>query len=168
MSDVGFTRAKDLWNVPRKYSLPINDERIKWNNKNLIAIRIFNQAGSGGIYSEVPKISQYGLSDYFSFDINDFYKVHDNDFVNREMVLRNKSTHLSARGKLFLTAINTETKKKVFYFESNLLMFPQENKSLFIKLPVSTDPLKLNIIFKDCITDESIKIQDSIPYVLTP
>lgn len=167
-SDQDFTSAKGLWNVPRKYMLSSKDKRILWDKDNVIAIRVFNQYGGGGIYSEVPKISKYGLEDYVNIELNTFYKVNENEYVNREITFRNKSLRLPVYGDLDIIAQNTENKKKVYQKQYVIQLNPGEIKTVFVKLPISTDPLELYLSVNDRNLHQSMSVQDSIPYVLTP
>lgn len=166
--DSSFTSAKGLWNVPRKYMLSIKDKRIQLEKDNVIAIRVFDQYGDGGIYSEVPQISKYGLEEYVSIDLNNFYKVNENEYVNREITVRNKSLHVLVNGDLDIVARNAENEKTVYQNQYVIQLNPGEIKTVFVKLPISTDPLKLYLSVNDHNFHQSMSVQDSIPYVLTP
>ena len=50
--DDAFTKAEmALWNVERVYVLPPDDPRIRWGEENVIAVRVFDQGGQGGLWS---------------------------------------------------------------------------------------------------------------------
>jgi len=59
------------YDVPRKYRIPI--DKIKWNQKNVIAVRIFDGINEGGIYQGPILIRLPGLSEVLdlSFDLQD-------------------------------------------------------------------------------------------------
>lgn len=42
----------DAYNYVRNYQISVNDKRIKWGEKNVIAIRVHNHLGVGGLYNK--------------------------------------------------------------------------------------------------------------------
>jgi hypothetical protein len=167
-SNPNFINPKDLWSIPRKYVLSAKDGRLRWDTKNVIAIRVFNQNGGGGIYSDIPTISRYGLADYLDIDLNNYYKVKDNEYVSRDIILSNKSMRLPINGEMEITARNTENGSMVYQQQYDIILKPGEIKSLFVKLPVSTDPIKLDIKVRDHNFNQTLSLTDSIPYILIP
>ena len=50
--DDAFTKAEmAIWNVERAYVLGPDDPRIRWGEENVIAVRVFDQGGQGGLWS---------------------------------------------------------------------------------------------------------------------
>ena len=68
--DTLFTKApQSLRNVKRPYTLSVNDSRIKWDQKNVIAIRVFDEGAQGGLYTGDQTISMTKISDYLQLII---------------------------------------------------------------------------------------------------
>jgi len=150
----------------RNYRLSILDKRIKWDKENVIAIRIYDQYGNGGMYNSIPYISMVGLEDYLQFDKSKFYKIDSTDNLDKKLIVKNVSQKLLIEGILNTSVISVETKNTIFKQEHLLKLKPQESRSFSIKLPISTDPIVINFYFKDKNLKMEMNEIDSIPYVL--
>jgi alpha-galactosidase len=65
--DTSFVTAPmELWNMERHYALHVDDPRIRWDDENVIAIRVFDQGGQGGLWSGGQHIRMLRLQDYLT------------------------------------------------------------------------------------------------------
>jgi len=55
------------YNEPRNYVIPV--EKIKWDQPNLIAVRVYDAGGNGGIYSDPIELVVKGISDLFVINV---------------------------------------------------------------------------------------------------
>ena len=70
--DTSFTKADvGMWNVPRRYVLSADDPRIRWDQENVIAVRVFDQGGQGGMWSADQAIAMVALREYLITDVGD-------------------------------------------------------------------------------------------------
>lgn len=46
-----------VWDVVREYIIPINDPRLKWDQDNVIAVRVYDEIYNGGLYNGGVNIS---------------------------------------------------------------------------------------------------------------
>ena len=44
------------WNKERNYTLAIDDPRIMWDKENVIAVRVYDQGGGGGMFMAIAKL----------------------------------------------------------------------------------------------------------------
>lgn len=57
------TRIEDLsktpmaWDVDREYTIPLDDPRLRWDQDNVIAIRVYDEIYNGGLYKGLVNIS---------------------------------------------------------------------------------------------------------------
>jgi DUF1680 family protein len=56
------------WNTNRSYIVPFN--LIQWDKENIIAIRVNDTAGNGGIYGRAPSLKDVMLSDVLKINTN--------------------------------------------------------------------------------------------------
>lgn len=80
------------WDVDRDYRVPFS--WIKWDQPNVIAIRVFDLLGGGGMHSDPVQFSVRGLSDYLFLetDFTDPDQVYlGDDAVNINLKLVNKA-----------------------------------------------------------------------------
>jgi alpha-galactosidase len=67
--DTSFLKAdQGLWNADRRYVLSFDDPRIRWDNDNVIAVRVFDAGGQGGMWSGGQVVSMTQLQDYVNID----------------------------------------------------------------------------------------------------
>lgn len=162
-----FTGIPGFWDKERKYVLPVSDKRILWDKENVIAIRIFDQYGGGGIYSKRPALGMLGMEDYITIDQSKFYKVVDNRYVDKMIIIKNTSLTIPIDGVLLLTAKNKALETTVYEERFVIKVSPQRSIELTADLPISTDPLLLTFEIKDDYSKTSTTFQDSIPYNLS-
>jgi len=55
------------WDADREYAIP--PELIRWDQTNVIAVRVYDAGGGGGIYGEAPELTLRGLADLVTIDI---------------------------------------------------------------------------------------------------
>ena len=66
--DTAFLKAPmQLWDYERKYVLSVDDPRILWDKENVIAVRVFDQGGQGGLYTGNQVISMVNIKEYLKF-----------------------------------------------------------------------------------------------------
>lgn len=52
-----FTKGPDLYDQNRVYELAIDDSRIRWGKKNVLAVRVFDKRNGGGMSGGIPYIA---------------------------------------------------------------------------------------------------------------
>ena len=56
------------WNVPRRYV--VSPEWVRWDQENIIAVRVYNGADPGGFYTRPVHVGKPELKDYVSLRLN--------------------------------------------------------------------------------------------------
>lgn len=161
-----FESAQGLWHTRRRYVLPVSDKRILWDRRNVLAIRVFNQYGDGGMYNGIPAVSMLGLEDQLVFEKNNFYKIQDNYWVDKNIVVRNISRQLMIRGKVAIQSTNGPSNAISYASVWDIALMPGQSKAIQVNLPVSTDPVNVSFTFTDEATQLEVNDLDSLPYVL--
>jgi cephalosporin-C deacetylase-like acetyl esterase len=71
------------WDKPRKYMIP--SEKIAWGQENVIAVRVFDQDGNGGLYDGPVQLTVIGIADRIS--IEPFFTQPDQVFLSPDQVV---------------------------------------------------------------------------------
>ncbi|MDP4280848.1 MAG: beta galactosidase jelly roll domain-containing protein [Bacteroidota bacterium] len=165
-----FTKVPDKWNVSRRYVLPVNDPRIKWNGENVIAVRVFDQAGAGGMFAKPFEISMVGLKDHVLFDFTSFaFKYLDDNHLQKDFTIINKSGKGDYNGNLSFTVFSYLNGNKLFEKEFPVTL-KNGNKSTFsfsFKIDPQTQAYAL-VAFKENKSGQSVTEKLEVPYILTP
>lgn len=126
---------QSLWDVKRPYTLSVNDPRIKWDQKNVIAIRVFDEGGRGGLYTGDQTISMTKISDYLAIDNNKSSYKFENSNLSKTITLRNISESYTIEGDFSIKAINKLTGQEIYNDETKkLLLKPGRNQTFVVAL----------------------------------
>jgi cephalosporin-C deacetylase-like acetyl esterase len=122
------------YDEPRKYSIPV--ALVKWDQPNIIAVRVYDHSGNGGIYSEPVQLSVLGLVDKIKID--PVFKNPDRIFkgsntINLQLDAINEFKK-SFVGKLQIKIVS-DFKKPVFETEKDITLISNRKSSIAIVVP---------------------------------
>jgi len=154
----------------RSYTLSLNDRRIFWNKENLIAVRVYDHGGDGGMYEGNYGISVMDVTDYVVINTNDNgFQFGADKKVSKKIMLQSTSEQYDFTGKLRIIITDPVSGAQVFKqtigtdfaktrpFEYTYKAVLSENKSYEVTYSFIEDRSKKEIIAKE-----------GIPYILTP
>jgi len=160
--------ATSKWSIERRYSLSAGDPRILWDKENVIAVRVFDRGGGGGIYSGNLEITTPRLQDYLVFDYNReaFHFVADS--IRKNLWFVNQSQKHGIRGQLNILVknkINDETALDRS-FEINLTQ--EQTQELAYAMKRQTQSSYVQYTFKFFEDETPLVVTEATPYILTP
>lgn len=165
-----FIKIKGKWNLERRYILPVSDPRVLWDKENVIAVRVFDQGGLGGLFSSPYLISMRDIGDYLTIGLQDepFSYIGDN-LLKKKYVLQNISGKEDFVGKLRIKAILYQNGNTVFEKEKDISLKKQAilEDSVEFKSDFS-NPVLFVVSFTENKSGKEITGQAEIPYILTP
>ncbi len=165
-----FIKTQGKWDVPRRYVLAVSDPRILWDKENVIAIRVFDQDGAGGLFDKPYLISMVGLQDYIQFNYsNHAFNFYGDTMVSRQYEIRNLSVKTDFNGKLKLEVRELNNQFLVYSMDTAVIL-PKNSKSTF-EFRFLTDISKPGIAYITFVESQSglpVKGEIEIPYILTP
>jgi hypothetical protein len=166
-SDSAFQNGNGFYLPERKYVISVNHPDILWDKENVIAVRIFDQGGGGGIYGGSPSISMADISQYLVIDKGaDFYKFEENA-VKKTFVVRNNS-NVVLNGNLSIEIKLEESQEQISVTNSEIDLKPGESIAFPVSYVVSDQPTSVHFTFRH--NDSALVINDmeESPYILTP
>jgi alpha-galactosidase len=166
-------RYKEFYYLSRKYKLSVNDPRLKWNQENMLAIRIHDHYLNGGMNSmTAPNRVFAGMIDLKDYLIADLiyqpYKLIKENSFSKILVFKN-TYQKETKGKLLVTIKDDLSGKTVFTSEQQVAFKPGMTDS--VKYEFTADQTKLHKAVYEFYPDDSkIKIcySQEVPYILTP
>jgi len=165
-----FKMFRGVWLLHRKYNLSADDPRIHWDKENVIAVRVWNRGGPGGIYDANPSLRIPGIADFVKIDSKaTVYHIKNATIFDKELQIRNISKNFSFTGQLHTTVKDQITGTIVFEDQSTVTLIKDSiiTQSVhFVTAPGQN--CIANYRFKDTETGEVITMQDPVPYILTP
>jgi len=153
---------------PRSYVIAANNPAILWDKENVLAIRIFDTGGDGGIYGDKFKMSMADLMDNVSINAEADFSYGDKSSLNKSIKIMAASAY-PFKGKLSFTVTDPEN-NSVFYQKENDADFSSGRPFTytFNIADLGKKSYKLTYTFTDEKSGKSISKTESTPYVLTP
>jgi alpha-galactosidase len=153
---------------PGSFSLAVNDPAILWDKENVIAVRIFDTGGGGGVYGEKFRLHMVDLMD--NVDINtdgNFY--YEEKSMSKSIKLKANGGSYSFNGKLNFKLTDPET-DTIVYQKTNEAHFAAHSPFTytFTIARLEKKSYKITYTFTDERSDKQISKTEGTPYILTP
>ncbi len=163
---------KDLnhsyWDVERRYSLSVDDPRIKWDQPNVLAIRVYNWNGPGGIFSGDLCIAMPDISEYFRLNFQRNQFAFKNGQVRKTLEVRNTAGKYDINGEISVLVKNNLNNSTVFSKTWDLHLAPKEKRTLSFTIPEPKQSTLVAYTIKFANSDTILHEQEGVPYILTP
>ncbi len=160
----------ETWNRPRRYVLAANDPRIRWDADNVIAVRVFDRGGLGGMYGPAPYVSMRDVSDYLTVDIyKDPFHITNRTRFRKVIYLRNMSPDHEFSGILNIEVKN-QNNNRVIYTETTSMTVPAGKEIGYTIHYTNLYPGNCLLVcsFEPEHSKELIEESTGVPYILTP
>jgi alpha-galactosidase len=146
------------WNTVRDIHLSSNDPVIHWNGENIIAIKVYDGGGPGGLYGGIPFVGMMNLADGI--------KMNSSTGKINQLVITNMIPH-NVSGTLKITVQNVAANATIQDSSLPLNLKPHTGFSTPIKM-VPGQRLELHATFTEKETGQSVSVTEVPPYILTP
>jgi len=155
------------WPAIRDYHLSITHPAILWDEENIIAIRVYDGGGTGGIFMGNPYIDMVEKMDGISVSMsNQTLKYNTNNTVNATVVIENQFNTI-VPGSIAYVISNTAENKIIFEKKIFIRLKPFEKYGLPIQLP-STEGIQFGYTYISEESTRELKQNIVVPYLLTP
>ncbi len=144
---------KTKYDVPRRYLVPV--DWIKWDQENVIAVRVYNGDNPGGFYEGPVKIGTPALSDYAGFTVREEGGVCKVTFASD---VKTSGTLLVEGKDIYTEKADAPVTRKV-----NL----RPGQPTVLTIPVAP-ARSLSFTYSDKTSGDQLKVAYSTRYILTP
>ncbi len=167
--DQDFTRADQrLWNHDRCYVLAPDDPRILWDQENLLAVRVFDEGGQGGLFSGDQSLRMVRLGDYLEIGAGGRPFDLEGGAGTKGFELRNSSSAHTLKGSFAIRGSDKLTGERVYSERTDVKLAPGDARPVVLKLPHGERSCVVTYEFTFAPTGETVSLQEESPYVLTP
>ncbi len=157
-------RGRNTGNVIRNYRIASNNNAILWDKENVLAIRVYNSRGNGGL-SSIPVISMLGriTGVKIAYTQNPF--VFKDKSISKTITLQNTFA-TSVAGVLSIKAVNDDN-KVVFSSTDAVTLGAMDKKSYNLFFDNSSRTV-VEYKFVENGTNNNLTVTETNPYILTP
>jgi alpha-galactosidase len=167
-ADTPITRAApDLWMTDRTYVLGVHDPRIHWDSVNVIAVRVLDVGGMGGMWSGGQQIRMKRPSDYLSLDLNASPRFTGSS-VMKTFRLKNISTHYHLSGTLEINARGKLDGRRLLHESKRFSLDPESVLEFPLKLSARDQSAVVTYTHLLSPGPDSLVFSEELPYLLTP
>ena len=156
--------VQKAFEIERIYKIAVDNPALEWDKENVLAVKVYDIDGLGGMYEGFPYIQMVDLIDGLVMK-TDFEKDSKGKNICTISIANNYNIRLS--GFLNIEIIDTETDKKETYNKQKINLDP--GKVIVKSIPFSTN--KRYCIRTSYIEEKTKKIKSIdviVPYILTP
>ena len=108
------SKLESKWNIVRNYVLSASDPRLRWDRTNVLAIRVHDAGGPGGITSVPENIRLKGLNDCLAFDVGSkILNPEPDGTLGKTIALKKLCDLPDIKGTLVMAITSTDTKQVV-------------------------------------------------------
>jgi hypothetical protein len=160
----------ETWAKERKYRLAVDDPRILWDRENVLAVRVYDRDGLGGMYGPELYIRMRDVEDYLVVDLHKKpFKITNRVRYRKVIFLRNSSRDHDFSGKLAIEVINQDN-DRVIYSETTTMTVPAGHEVGYTIDYTFLDQsnCQLRCVFESDQSGNKIEAVTGVPYILTP
>jgi hypothetical protein len=152
------------WTALRDYRVATDNSALKWDADNVLAIRVFDGSGGGGMYNGNTLIKMMNLIDGINMKLQ--FVSTETSASEGEIVLHN-SINKNVSGNFTATVTNPETDKVVKNINQNITL--KNNETLVIPVTDKAgERLQIDATFQENQSKQTIHLSQTNPYILTP
>lgn len=153
------------WDEQREYHISTGNPAIKWDADNVIAIKVYDGNGLGGIFGSTPYINMMELTDGIKIDFR-ATQVNTNNKLSTPIVVSD-IINQPITGNLKIKVTDTDGDKVIYEKDRVVTIYPDKNLVADLGLPVNKR-LDIVVDFVEKNTGKTISNKKVTFYTLTP
>jgi alpha-galactosidase len=148
------------WNIEHQITMNLNDNILNWDTDNVIAIKVFDGDGAGGMFGKCPYVKLLFAPDRCKINFENISaKVAD-------VILKNENSK-SVEGIIKITCIDPYDSKNIFNKNLNVKIEPNSTFSQHMDIK-NKDQILIKCEFLEKSSKKTIFSELVLPYLLTP
>lgn len=162
-ADKGGYQSK--WPAIRNYHVAASDAAIKWDRENILAIKVYDGGGSGGIFMGEPFVDMLEKFDGIRFN-QSVVSFPSKSIAKRSLLLHN-AFNTTVMGVFHYQVIDEVTGKMIQEKSVAAALKPFEDKAYHLSFP-HREGIKLVYDFTEKVSKKVASFTAISPYILTP
>jgi hypothetical protein len=165
-----FTGEEGKWDVDRRYVLTVTDPRLQWDKENVIAVRVFDQGGAGGMFSGPYEVAMVDLPDYVKFDFTSTaFRFEGDSALVKKFILQNASGKEDFKGDLTVHVVSYGNGLILPVMDTALTLARQSREEYSFRFNGQGENAYYAVItFTELNSGHRVSEKLEIPYIWTP
>jgi alpha-galactosidase len=158
----------NAYNVFRRYAISVSSPSIRWDKENVIAVRVHDHYGNGGIYKGPFSLSMVDVIDFLRFDLErSSFEFSNTQSLTKTVYLTNTNNSLSFSGKLVVNIFDTKKNKSISTKAIDAQIKPNSSFSYSFTVP-SIEGYEVRYSYSEGNSGNKLFAFQEVPYILTP
>ncbi len=159
---------ENRWQTPRDYLVDLSSGAVRWDADNVIAVRVYDSAGSGGLLGpQTPFVAVPLRAEGLQMDpARAQHRFLPGENVAVTLTVANRFP-VQQQGELHLQARDLASGRRVMLSQQRVLLEPGQSTHIEMTLP-SRPGIEARFRYVDEATGYEIESSHVVPYVLTP
>ena len=153
------------WPAVRTYCLAAGNPAIKWDAENIIAVKVFDGGGTGGIFMGSPYIDMLEKTDGIEFNAKSISFLPAGQ-TERKILLQNKF-NTTVEGSFHYRIIDAAAQKNIKEATVPVVLTPYASKEFTLVFP-HREGIELVYDYKEKSSGKGKSFTEVAPYILTP
>jgi hypothetical protein len=150
------------WSLIQELHIGVDNPLIKWDAENIIAVKVYDGGGDGGIFGATPYINMLDLIDGVKI------KAENTSSGNGQWLTLSNNFNTVIKGTLKIVIIDEENNISLDSTLTKISLAKNKYGPVLIKLPPAKNHISFVYSFSEEKSGKSISLQQTIPYILTP
>ncbi|MBS7566377.1 putative Ig domain-containing protein [Mucilaginibacter sp. Bleaf8] len=159
------TEYKTAYDAERRYRIPLNRAKINWDADNVVAVRVYDGGGNGGINNAAPYINIMDIIDGVAINNSKGFAFKATS-ASKDISVVNHNK-MAVNGTLNVLTREDRTGKITSQNQYNISLPAGNSKTLNVKAE-NREGITLSYVFTEKLTGKKITVNDPMPYILTP
>ena len=154
---------------PRSYLIAANDPAVLWDKENVIAVRIWNGNGPGGLLGGDYALNVVDVTDFAALNTDNSYVFNGTGNISKKILLQSSYDNYGYGGKMTVSITDPESGKEIYRKVSDAGFTKAKPFELDIKtnLPENKSYL-VQYNYTEGKTGKQLSKTETSPYLLTP
>jgi hypothetical protein len=153
------------WDKPLEIHLAANCPFFSWGGENILAVRVYDGGGAGGLFGSIPFVSMIDLIDGVTIDNDSPLQFISKTKARKNISLKN-SYDQKISGMLHYSVVDVDNDKNTV---DSIAVNLKPLGKMDLSIPVNiTGRNNISYDFTESRSHKSIQLKEIIPYLLTP
>lgn len=154
---------------PGIVTVAANDPALLWDRPNVIAVRIFDSGGDGGIYGPDLSLHMASPMDQLVIDADGPYVLHGSDSLSKTVVLRTHDGRYHYSGKLLVKLLDPASGTTIVSRIQPVAFTEKQPMVIHLGFRVATKKsYAVSLVYTDNRSGSIVRLKQGTPYILTP